>query len=213
MSTRIAATTMNSRLGRVNTGTSSAAITAFFVCLITMLLSGAAYAKKVGSVTLEDSVTFNDATLVLNGAGMRKRLFFKLYVGSLYVDESVKGSSAQSMTLANEAMLIQLNILSDLLTRDKLIDALDTGFTKSTGGDITPIQAEITTMKEAMQEPVRPGDVYRIAYVPEVGTSIVRGDETLVTIPGLPFKQAVFGIWLSDNPAQASLKSAMLAAD
>jgi len=31
-----------------------------------------------------------------------------------------------------------------------------------------------------------------------------------VQVPGLAFKQALFGIWLSDDPVQDSLKEAML---
>jgi hypothetical protein len=33
---------------------------------------------------------------------------------------------------------------------------------------------------------------------------------TVGTIPGLPFKRALFAIWLGDKPADRSLKQAML---
>jgi len=49
-----------------------------------------------------------------------------------------------------------------------------------------------------------------LAYEPGVGTHLMNGDESVSVIPGLEFKQALFGIWLSDKPAQASLKKKML---
>ena len=171
-----------------------------------------AVAAKVAGVTLDESIVHENDTLVLNGAGLRKRLFFKLYVGSLYLEESLSlaGQNAQLLVEADAPMLIQLNILSDLLTRDKMINALNEGFKKSTGGNLAPIQDQIDMMIEAFDQPIRPGEVYQIAYHPDRGTSVLRAEQTLATSPGLPFKQAVFGIWLSDSPAQASLKSAML---
>ena len=39
---------------------------------------------------------------------------------------------------------------------------------------------------------------------------VLRNSELLDTIAGLEFKKAFFGIWLSDNPVQKSLKKAML---
>lgn len=175
-----------------------------------LVTAGSVQAKKVGNVTLEENISVNDIELSLNGAGFRKKLFIKLYVGSLYVQDSLTGGDAEAIVQADKPMLIQLDITSDLLTRDKLIKALNDGFNKATDGNTAPIQEQITIMENTLNQPIRPGDVYRIMYVPQTGTSILFGDETLVTIEGLPFKQAVFGIWLSKSPAQKSLKNAML---
>ncbi len=73
------------------------------------------------------------------------------------------------------------------------------------------VQAEIDQMIALMQEKIQPGDSYSLAYEPSIGTRVMRNDEELSIVPGLDFKQALFGIWLSDKPAQASLKKAMLA--
>ena len=91
-----------------------------------------AVAEKVAGVTLDESIVHENDTLVLNGAGLRKRLFFKLYVGSLYLEESLSlaGQNAQLLVEADAPMLIQLNILSDLLTRDKMIGCPERGLQK-----------------------------------------------------------------------------------
>lgn len=179
--------------------------------LLAISAGNPAVAAKVGGVTLDESMVHEDTSLVLNGAGLRKKLFFKLYVGSLYVEDAMAGGEAATLVEADAPMLIQLNILSELLTRDKMVSALNEGFNKSTGGNVAPIQEQIDVMIDAFDQPILPGDTYVIAYHPDTGTSLLRAGETMATVPGLPFKQALFGIWLSESPAQASLKKAMLA--
>jgi hypothetical protein len=173
------------------------------------LLSTSAIAKKIGGVELAPSTSAASQELSLNGAGIRKKLFIKLYVGSLYL--ATQSSDASAIIAADEPMMIQLNILSGLLTQKKLVKALKDGFKNSTGGNTAPIQAEIDQMIALMQEKIQPGDSYSLAYEPSIGTRVMRNDEELSIVPGLVFKQALFGIWLSDKPAQASLKKAMLA--
>ncbi|MFK7862508.1 MAG: chalcone isomerase family protein [Granulosicoccus sp.] len=185
-------------------------MTRVLLVMFMLITTGTVHAEKIAGVSLEDNLTAGDTEYVLNGAGVRKKLFFKLYVGSLYIDNTLKGADADAIVQADAPMLIQLNILSDLLTRDKLVKALNEGFDKSTGGNTAPVQSQIDTMMGSMNEAIKPGDVYQIVYTPEAGTSVVSGDQTIATMDGLPFKQAIFGIWLSDSPAQDSLKKAML---
>ena len=91
-----------------------------------MFIASSANAAKVAGVTLAETLTVADQSLNLNGAGIRKKLFIKLYVGSLY---TASGSGAASdIVNADEAMAIRLNMLSDLLTRKKMVDALNDGF-------------------------------------------------------------------------------------
>ncbi|HEX4938642.1 MAG TPA: chalcone isomerase family protein, partial [Candidatus Kapabacteria bacterium] len=46
--------------------------------------------------------------------------------------------------------------------------------------------------------------------VPNEGVKIFKNNELKNTVAGQEFKQALFGIWLSDKPAQKSLKDEML---
>ena len=173
-----------------------------------LLIGGHATAAKVAGVELDPAMSVGEQELVLNGAGIRKKLFIKLYVGSLYAVE--KSRDATALVDADEAMAIRLNVLSDLLTRDKMVKALKEGFSKSTGGNTEPVQGGIDQMMGLMQDKIRPGNSITLAYEPGVGTHVMRDGEAMSVIPGLAFKQALFGIWLSDSPAQASLKKAML---
>ena len=53
--------------------------------LLIMLLTAPAYALDVAGVKLDDSAKVGDASLPLNGAGLRTRMFIKVYVGALYL--------------------------------------------------------------------------------------------------------------------------------
>ena len=173
-----------------------------------LLLAGPAAAKKVSGVDLPDTLSVAESTVSLNGAGLRKKLFIKLYVGGLYLADA--SSDASAIIDADESMAILLHIKSGLLTRKKMLAALKDGFKKSTGGNTAPVQAEIDQMIALMQDDIKPGDVYVMSHEPGVGVHLLRNDAELGLMEGLAFKQALFGIWLSDKPAQASLKKAML---
>ncbi|MGQ7844800.1 chalcone isomerase family protein [Granulosicoccus sp. 3-233] len=179
-----------------------------WLLLLACLTHLPAQAAKVAGVSLDDTLTVGKQTTTYHGAGVRKKLFIKLYVGSLYLASPT--ADAASIVAADEAMAIRLDVLSDLLTRKKLVKALDEGFAKSTGGNTQAIQPQIDQMLSFMQDKISPGSRYTLAYEPGVGTHISRNGESLTVIEGLPFKQALFGIWLSDQPAQDSLKAAML---
>lgn len=175
--------------------------------LSSLLLAGSAHAAKVAGVTLDDSMMVGEQSIALSGAGIRKKLFIKLYVGSLYTAET---GPASDIVAADAPMAIRLNLISNLLTRDKMVDALMDGFAKSTGGDLAPIQAGIDQLVAVLPEKFESGTNMALAYEPGVGTHLMEGSESISVIEGLPFKQALFGIWLSDKPAQESLKKAML---
>lgn len=172
-----------------------------------LTFGGTVHATSVAGVTLDETMIVGEQSLALKGAGIRKKLFIKLYVGSLYTAE--KGSAAD-IVAGDAPMAIRLNLVSDLLTREKMVGALMDGFAKSTGGDLAPIQAGIDQLVSVLPEKFESGTVMTLAYEPGVGTHLMEGDESISVIEGLAFKQALFGIWLSDKPAQESLKKAML---
>ena len=59
------------------------------VALSLLLLSSHAWALDVAGVNVAPTVSVHQKTLALNGAGIRKKLFIKVYVGSLYTERKV----------------------------------------------------------------------------------------------------------------------------
>ena len=58
------------------------------------LLVGLAFAAEVEGVKLADKVQLGGSELTLNGAGVRTRVFFKVYVGALYLQKKANATEA-----------------------------------------------------------------------------------------------------------------------
>ena len=63
---------------------------------------------------------------------------------------------------------------------------------------------------EVFKGEIREGDVFDILYTPRRGSMVYKNNILMTTILGLEFKKALFGIWLSDNPSQVSLKDGLM---
>src|SRR5260221_3345518 len=85
-----------------------------------LLLASGAQAADVGGVKLNDKLTVGGQELVLNGAGVRSRAMFKVYVGSLYVPAKATTLAA---VLEKAPRRFQLNLLRSL-SAEQVVDAL-----------------------------------------------------------------------------------------
>ena len=159
-------------------------------------------------VSLKSTVSLDGQNLIYNGAGVRKKWFFKLYVGALYLPQKV--SSGSMVVKGDQPMMIQLNIISDLIDSEKMIEAVTEGFEKSTGGNTSPIQKEIDLMIDTFADEIKTGDVFELMYVPGTGVKVYKNGKVGATVKGMPFKEALFGIWLGDDPVADDLKNGML---
>lgn len=179
-----------------------------FVAVLVLATVGPATALEIGGAILPDTLTAGQQELVLNGAGLRKKFFVKVYAGGLYLTE--KSGDADAIIAADAPMAIRMHFIYDGVSPEKLIDAWNEGFTAATGGDTAPIQAGIDKFNGFFTEEAKAGDTYDIIYSPEQGVRMYRGDRLKGVIPGLEFKQALFGIWLGEEPADDGLKDGMV---
>ena len=81
----------------------------FILLAISVLTLNMATAQtQVGEVTLPNSLEFNNETLVLNGAGIRTKLFLKLYSGGLYLPSKTKDANAIINADQNQAIKLEV---------------------------------------------------------------------------------------------------------
>jgi len=178
------------------------------ILFVLLTLSFSLHALEVDGVKLPGTMQLGENELVLNGAGTRSKFFIDLYVGSLYLQK--KSSVSSDVINAEEKMVIRLDITSSLITSEKMTDATFEGFENATNGNISSIKAEINQFMSAFSEEIKEGDKFEFAYAPEEGVVVTKNGTLKETIVSTPFKRALFGIWLSDKPAQDSLKEEML---
>ncbi len=146
--------------------------------------------------------------LVLNGMGARTKFILTVYHAGLYLPK--KSKDADNIINANQPMAVRLKIISGFANSKKVSHAITTGFNKSTGGKTAPIRAQIQQFMAVFKAPIKKGDVFEFVYTPAGGTKVTKNGKGVAVVKGLPFKKALFGIWLSKNPAQNSLKRQML---
>ena len=165
---------------------------------------------KVEGVNFPSKITINNTSVVLNGGGLREKYgFLDLYVGALYIKS--KSNNANKIIMADEEMGIRIVIVSSMVTRERFIEALVEGFENTTAGASN--QSQINQFEKFYNDPFVETDEIVITYVPGEGVHFYKNRDKRGTIKGLPFKQALFGIWLGGVPADDSLKEEMLGLD
>jgi hypothetical protein len=173
-------------------------------CACVCALSASLLAATLADVTLPDSITVGNQTLVLNGLGLRSKMFIKVYVGGLYLEK--KTSDPTAIVQADATKRVVLQFIYGEVTREQMVEAFDEGF-KGNAPNAPKAQVQqwlggIETMKK--------GEQMVVTYVPGTGTTLsLRGKDKL-TIPGLPFAQAVFSVWFGPKPPTGDLKNGML---
>ena len=164
--------------------------------------------SPINAAEAPKSMEYQGVELMLNGQGTRVRFFMKVYDTALYLKSS--SSNAKEILDADEAMAVRLDVTSSLVTTDAMLTALNEGLVKSTGNNTTPISNEINQLSSSFSSDVIDGDFFEFIYIPDSGTNVIKNSTYIDTIPGIEFKKAFFGIWLSNDPIQKNLKKAML---
>jgi hypothetical protein len=169
-------------------------------------------AAEIEGVRLPDKVRLTDGgpELALNGAGVRTRVVFKVYVGALYLQQ--KRTAPEAVLGDSAPKRMALHMLRDVAA-DQLFSALNDGLK----GNHTPDQlAKIDTQLRELEsifrkvQNVKSGDVILLDYTPGTGTRVAVNGETKGVLAGEAFYAALLRIWLGDKPAEASLKKALL---
>lgn len=177
------------------------------MCLM-MCLPALGMSRTVEGVMIPESIQVEQQTLNLNGAGVRSKYFVDVYVAALYLPAPSQDASA--IAAADAPQSIHLHIISSLITRERLIESIEEGIQRSAGKDFPRYKPMLDELWNALTFEVKKGDVFEFTYVPGQGTRYYRNGELLQTRPEFDFKQVLFGIWLSNNPVQASLKKELL---
>ena len=183
-----------------------------FLALILITLAAPSFAAEVEGVKLSDTARLGDAgpELVLNGAGVRTRVFFKVYVGALYLQQ--KKNSAEAALADTGAKRVAMHLLRDLAA-DQLFAALNDGLRNNhTPEQLAAFEPQVKQLEGIFNavKSAKAGEVILLDFVPGSGTRVVVSSDTKGMIPGEDFNRALLRIWLGENPADSSLKRAML---
>lgn len=162
-------------------------------------------------VKLDPTAQVGGAALQLNGAGVRTRAIFKVYVAGLYVP--AKSNNPAALLAQKGPRRMALTMLRNL-DADSFAGALNDGLKNNhSEAQLAGFKPQIDALNAALKavDEVKKGDVVNIEFTPETGTRItVNGQPKGAAIPGEDFYSAVLRIWLGDKPADADLKKGLL---
>ena len=163
-------------------------------------------AASLAGVTMPDTVQVAGKTLVLNGLGLRSKYMVKVYVAGLYLEQ--KSSDANAIIKVDAPKRIVLQFVHGA-SKSQMTDAFNESFNDNTPDAMKTMKPDIDKLLGAI-DAVKVGDQMVFTYVPGTGTTFAQGGQDKVTIPGAPFGQVMFSVWLGPKPPTADCKKGML---
>ena len=170
-----------------------------------------AQAVEVAGVKFDDKASLGNASLVANGAGMRKKAFFKVYAMALYLPE--KQADTEAVMSTKGAKRIAITLLRDL-TAKQFVDALHEGVAENhSESEMAALKERLDQFSEAMLGigEAKTGAQVFIDFLPKGTTRLTVNNEVRGSdLAGEDFFNALLKIWIGNKPVQDDLKQALL---
>jgi hypothetical protein len=174
------------------------------------LAAFAASGAEVAGVKLEDKAQVESKDLVLNGAGLRKRVVFNVYVIGLYLPEK-KSDPAAVLQLAGpkRAAIHMLRDVGAEQFTDALVDGLRENHSAADYKALEPRVKELAGIFAEIKE-AKKGMAITLDWTGSATQLTANGKPAGKPIAGEDFYRALLRIWLGDKPVQNDLKRALL---
>jgi hypothetical protein len=175
-------------------------------------LSGHASSAEVAGVKLEDSLQLANTELKLNGAGIRYKAIFKVYVAGLYLKEK-KTTVPDILSLAGpkRVSLVMLRGLSNEDFGRGFITGIQQNTEKAEKAKLIAQFVRFGELFASVPE-LKKGDILICDWLPGVGTVMtLNGKQMGEPFQDVAFYNAILRIWLGEKPVDNGLKKAMMA--
>ena len=175
--------------------------------LLLLALAFPLQAAEVAGVRLDDRASIAGSELALRGAGLRKRLFFQVYVIGLYLPDPKADPIIQP-----GAKRVRIHMLRDVGAgqfTEALVDGIKANHPEA---EVKALEPRIQLLAEAMArlKEAKSGMAIALDWNGRETLLSVDGKPAGAPIPGEDFYRALLRIWLGENPVQDDLKKALL---
>lgn len=182
----------------------------FLTLFLSLIFSIPLQAKQVEGIDIAEIISFSDQSskLKLNGAGIRTKFIFDIYIGSLYLEK--KSNKPKEIYKMHGEKRISMHFLYDEVSKQKLVNGWNNGFKNNlNSNELSKFKQQINQFNKLFIT-VKKGDVIHLNFTPTTGTHVVINNKTMGLIEGDAFFTALLKIWLGKDPADSNLKKAML---
>ncbi len=176
---------------------------------LTLSVPFSALALEVKGVKVDETAQVGGNALVLNGAGVRTKMVFKVYVAALYLTQRQTDANTVISDTGNKR--VSMHFLREL-SSEKLLHGMNEGFEDNNSKvGMTAIEPQMKAFRQMMNsaKAVKEGDVI-VLDLSSTGTQVSLNGKVLGVIDGVAFNQALLRVWLGGNPVDAALKKALL---
>jgi chalcone isomerase-like protein len=171
-----------------------------------LLLSTSLAAKERDGVVSQPVIQVDGRQLHLMGMGLRKKLWFKVYIASFYLEQP-SDDPAQAIS-SDQLKRVEMHMLRDL-ERGKIVEAVHDGFQKNSAREMPVLRDRLERFLKAIPD-LKSGESILVTYAPGRGTHIKAGRGQDIDIEGKDFADALFSVWLGPVPVDGELKQEML---
>jgi hypothetical protein len=171
------------------------------------LAAVSAGAVTVAGVNIPEQATVNNQNLVLNGVGLRKKAFIKVYTGALYLPS--KQSNAAAVLAADAPRKMVMHFVFDV-GAGKMAEAWQEGLEDNTPNASPEVKTAFKTLSSWMED-IDDGKEIVLTYVPGIGTTVEVNGKNKGTLGGKAVADAILNTWIGPNPGPgADFKKAVL---
>lgn len=180
------------------------------LCAAASIVS-AAGAAEVAGVKIDDVTRVANQELRLNGAGIRYKAIFKVYVAGLYLTE--RKSTVADVLAAPGPRRVTIVMLRDI-SNEELGRGFMSGIQQNSDrNEKAKLIMQLQKFGEifASIPELKKGDVLTVDWLPGQGTLVhVNGKKVSDVLPDIAFYNAILKIWLGEKPVDSRLRPLML---
>lgn len=168
------------------------------------------YAREVAGVKFDESANVSGKDLVLNGAGVRTKVIFKVYAAGLYLAD--KKTTVPDVLASVGPRRVAITMLREVSSDDfgkAFLDGLNANTDKDARAKIANQTMKFGEVFAQIQN-LKKGDQLSLDWTGEGTQCYLNGKKIGELMPDVAFYNAVLRIWLGDHPVDSSLKPALL---
>lgn len=178
---------------------------------LVLSLGVAAAQIEISGVKIDDPIDVHGTKLPLNGAGIRYKAVFKIYVAAMYV--GIKASTPEEVYAVPGPKRLSITLLRDIDSNEigkTFAKAVEGHAFKGEASKLIPGLVKIE-QNFADHQKLLAGENFSIEWIPGTGTVLtVKGKPQGEPFKDIEFFNTLIGIWLGPNAADWKLRDALL---
>ena len=163
-------------------------------------------AAEIAGIDLPDHLTIGKKACELAGAGVRKKLFIKVYAAGFYIE---KPADFDELVNADREKAVLMHFVYRKVAIGKLNKAWRDGFAKNTPDAGPDLKKRMNEFIGLFRDHAVSSDRILLTYQPGQGTTVAFNEQQLGTITGHDFNRALMKVWFGENPADLGLKNSV----